>query len=68
VKEALIAVMAVNFICIIALSAIVSDEAELMVTELCNSLRVAATGILGRSGRHVARRTPRRYRRGVCVA
>jgi hypothetical protein len=39
----------------ILLCAIVGDEAWLVVTELGNWLRVAATGILGRSGRHVAR-------------
>jgi hypothetical protein len=39
----------------ILLCAIVRDEAWLVVTELGNSLRVAATGVLGRNGRHVCR-------------
>lgn len=40
---------------IIALSAIVSDEAWLLVTELGNWLRVAVASLSGRTGRHVAR-------------
>ena len=55
IEASLTLLVAVIFICVILLSAIVSDEAWLLVTEVCNSLRVAAASLSGRSGRHVVR-------------
>jgi hypothetical protein len=62
--------LALIFICVILLSAIVSDEAWLLVTEVCNSLHVACASISGRSGRHVARGygyPPRHRKRAVAL-
>lgn len=61
--------LALNVVSVFLLSAIVSDEAWLLVTEVCNAVAVAATGFSGRSGRHVARGYgyPPRHRRRVGV-